>query len=227
MRSPVEAAARKPLCERLLPAPKDGGFRMKDYFVWCGALIEAEGRYHLFASRWPKSTGFPDGYRTHSTIVRAVADRPEGPFTFAQEVIGPRAGAFWDSRMAHNPKIVRHGSRYVLFYIGSDDRGQMGRRYMGYAVADRIEGPWRRSDRALPDLWRSKETQRADATNPAPCVRPDGALLLGFRQAPEMLIGVAAAPSLDGPWTVLNPDVWRSLPEKPDWRRIVVQPVGP
>jgi hypothetical protein len=211
--------ARRPLCERLLPAPKDGGFRMKDYYVWCGSLIPAEGKYHLFASRWPKPTGFPDGYRTHSTIVRAVADRPEGPFAFAQEAIGPREGNFWDGRVAHNPKIIRFGSQFVLFYIGSDDKGQMGKRYIGYAVAARIDGPWRRSGRAIPNLWRSKEAHRADATNPAPCVRPDGTLLLGFRQAPEMLIGVAAAPALDGPWTVLNRDVWRSLPEKPDWRR--------
>ena len=37
---------------------------MDDYFVWCGSVIRAEdGRYPMFASRWPKATKFPDGYR--------------------------------------------------------------------------------------------------------------------------------------------------------------------
>ncbi|MCC2685873.1 MAG: hypothetical protein K0R75_2772, partial [Paenibacillaceae bacterium] len=60
---------------------------MEGYFVWCGSVIRAEDKkYHMFASRWPKSTGFPNGYRRNSEIVRAVSDTPEGPYQF-QEVV--------------------------------------------------------------------------------------------------------------------------------------------
>jgi hypothetical protein len=112
---PAAAPLPKPVRERLLPAPKNGGFQMKDYFVWCGALIEAEGKCHLFASRWPKATGFPEGYRKHSVIVRAVADRPEGPFAFAEVALGPGDQGRWDGQALHNPKIIRYGGQYVLF----------------------------------------------------------------------------------------------------------------
>jgi hypothetical protein len=159
---------------------------MPGYFVWCGSLIEAEGQWHLFASRWPKDSGFPEGYRTHSEIVRAVAQKPEGPYRFAERVIGPRAGDFWDGRMAHNPKIIRSGGQFVLFYIGSDKDGKIGQRYTGYAVADKIGGPWRRADKPLSGLVQSKECPRCDATNPAPCPMTDGRLLLAYRQSPEV-----------------------------------------
>ncbi len=44
------------LKERMLPAPRNGGFRMEGYWVWCGSAIKGEdNRYHLFASRWPKT----------------------------------------------------------------------------------------------------------------------------------------------------------------------------
>ncbi|MDG0813971.1 glycoside hydrolase family protein [Cohnella rhizosphaerae] len=78
---------------RLLPMPKDGGFRMDGYYIWCGSVVKAEdGRYHMFASRWPVETGFPDGYRTHSEIVRAIAEKPEGPYTFVEVVLRGRGG---------------------------------------------------------------------------------------------------------------------------------------
>jgi hypothetical protein len=44
----------KPFNARLLPAAKNGGFYMNGCRVWCGPPAEGEdGRFHLFASRWP------------------------------------------------------------------------------------------------------------------------------------------------------------------------------
>ena len=44
---------KSPIIDRLQPAPKDAGFKMDGYFIWGGSLIFADGKYHLFASRWP------------------------------------------------------------------------------------------------------------------------------------------------------------------------------
>ena len=45
--------------DRILPTEENSGFNMSDYWVWCGAVIKGEdGKYHMFASRWPKSIGF-------------------------------------------------------------------------------------------------------------------------------------------------------------------------
>jgi hypothetical protein len=84
----------RPIIERLLPVPSDAGFRQASHFVWGGSLIRATGQYHLFASRWPRAAGFPDGYRTHSEIVRATSDSPVGPYTLQQVVVSGRGGAW-------------------------------------------------------------------------------------------------------------------------------------
>src|SRR5262245_45244510 len=90
--------------------PRNGGFRMEGYWVWCGSVIKGDdGRYHMFASRWPKDITFHPGWMTNSEIVRAVADRPEGPYVFQQVVLPARGADYWDGRSTHNPSITRHG----------------------------------------------------------------------------------------------------------------------
>ena len=70
--------------DRLLPAAADGGFRMEGYWVWCGSVIKGEdGKYHMFASRWPKPPGFGPYWLTNSEIVHAVSELPAGPYTFS------------------------------------------------------------------------------------------------------------------------------------------------
>src|SRR5687768_17185985 len=79
--------------------PRDGGFRMPGYWVWCGSVIKGDdGRYHMFASRWPKDLTFHPGWMTNSEIVRAVAERPEGPYQFQQVVLPARGAEYWDGR---------------------------------------------------------------------------------------------------------------------------------
>jgi hypothetical protein len=175
---------------------------MDGYFVWCGSLIRAEGRFHMFASRWPRDTGFPDGYRRHSEIVRAVSDVPEGPYEFREVVLAGRGGDWWDGRMCHNPKILRIGDRYVLFYNATDLSGRLlhGKhpyRQIGYADAPSIRGPWRRLDRPLP--------LGEDTNNPAPYVHDDGCVLLVYRDW-ALRMYIAKAPAYDGDYQVVARD---------------------
>jgi len=61
----------KPFIDRLLPAPRRGGFAQDDYWVWCGSAIRGEDdRFHIFAARWPRTLPFFAGYLTHSEVVR-------------------------------------------------------------------------------------------------------------------------------------------------------------
>jgi len=200
---------------RLAPAPKIGGFAQEDYWVWCGSVIRGEdGRFHMFASRWPKALPFFAGYLTHSEVVRAVADTPEGPYDFREVVLPARGPEHWDGQMTHNPTIHRVGEVYLLFYIGSTYAGekpeaaevrrlgralpQCGECYgnirIGLAAANSVYGPWRRLDQPIlrprPGKWDSSVV-----TNPAPCVRPDGSILLYYRSnTPDGLrIGLAGA----------------------------------
>ena len=64
----------RPFSDRILPAPKTPAFQMDGYWVWCGSAIKGEdGRYHLFASRWPKTVSFfhwADQFRSGPRFLR-------------------------------------------------------------------------------------------------------------------------------------------------------------
>jgi hypothetical protein len=207
--------------------PRNGGFRMEGYWVWCGSVIKGDdGRYHMFASRWPKDLTFHPGWMTNSEIVRAVADRPEGPYVFQQVVLPARGADYWDGRSTHNPSITRHGDTYILFYMGSthpfddpprgvpfaltDPRCIVARsnKRIGVATAKNLEGPWTRYDRPI------LETKPATfysflTSNPAPVVHDDGSVLLMFKSRryegvkhSRMMLGVARAKHYLGPYEV-------------------------
>jgi len=210
--------------DRLQPAPVGGGFSMDDYWVWCGSVIRGEdGRYHMFASRWPRTFPFFEGYVIGSEVVRAVSDRPEGPYRFAEVVLGDRGEGFWDGRMTHNPTIHKAGDTYLLYYIGATfagprptaeqlvagDTSVTGPCYstirIGLATAGSVFGPWRRQDRPVLEPRPGKWDERI-VTNPAPCVLEDGRVLLLYRSnVPGGLrLGAAMAEGYDGPFRRLS-----------------------
>ena len=172
---------------------------MKGWFVWCGSVIKVGGDYHLFASRWPEAAKFPEGYRDHSEIVRAVASRPEGPYVFQEAVIGKRAAGKWDSGMAHNPAIYKSGDTFVLYYIGSEVGSR--HRQIGIATAKAIAGPWTRREQPL-DLGVA-----GDANNPSACFEADGSVKLIWRTS-DLRVCISTAPSWEGPYTLANSNVW-------------------
>ncbi|HYY11057.1 MAG TPA: discoidin domain-containing protein [Kineosporiaceae bacterium] len=185
--------------DHLAASPKDSGLKMSGYYVWDGSVIQdTDGTYNLFSSRWPTSTGFPDGYRAHSEIVRATSSTLTGPYTF-KEVVLKGDGSGWDSSMVHNPAIVKSGNTYVLYHIASGNSRQIG-----YATATSLAGPWTESSTPIANL-------PSDVNNPAPFVKPDGSVLLVYRYTPSgssaLKLGVATAPSYDGTYTVRNTDL--------------------
>jgi hypothetical protein len=188
-----------PIAERIGPVSRAAGLAMDGYFVWCGAVIKVGGAYHMFASRWPEATKFPDGYRTHSEIVRAGAPRAAGPYVFQEVVIGRRATGKWDSGMAHNPAVYHTGGTFVLYYNASDVGSR--HRQIGIATALAITGPWTRRDQPL-DLGLA-----SDANNPSACFEPDGSVRLIWRTA-DLRVCISTARSFAGPYTLANPNVW-------------------
>jgi hypothetical protein len=188
--------------ERLQPVPKDSGFKMDNFWIWGGSLIQVDGTYHLFASRWPRDGEFPDDYRNHSEIAWATSDDPLGPYQFQEVVIGERDSAYWDSNMAHNPTIHKIGNEYVLFYIGSDfTTYREGSNYLlrkvGYAVAPSIDGPWQRSDQPIIDV---------ESNNPAVLIEENNVKLL-YRDAP-LRVYLSEAADFRGPYELINDNVW-------------------
>lgn len=136
---------------------------MEGYILWCPTVIKVGDTYHMFASRWPEQYGL-GGWTKYSEVVRATSKNLCGPYSFQEVVLQKREGQ-WDNDRAHNPKIVKAGNKYVLYYISSANE-------TGYATADAITGPWKRIDSvAMP------------FSNPAPLVRKDGSVYVFGRKA--------------------------------------------
>lgn len=183
------------------PARRAGGFRLDDHWVWCGSCArDDEGRYHLFASRWPRRYPMHPGWVFHSEVVRAVADDPEGPYQFAEVVLPRRDPAYFDGQATHNPSIHRCGNMWLLFYTGitypdpPPDPAALpaggslsyalawGMKRIGLATAPAPNGPWTRRDECILDV-RSGHWDNGLTSNPAPCVFPDGRVVLLYKSS--------------------------------------------
>ena len=183
------------LKDAIKPAVKNGGFKMEGYILWCPTVIKVGKMYHMFASRWPEKYGL-GGWTTYSEVVRATSKSLYGPFEF-QEVVLQKRPNFWDNDRAHNPKIVKSGDTFVLYYISSANE-------TGYSYSKSIIGPWTRVDKlAMP------------FSNPAPLVKKDGSIYIFGRKSVDN-IRIAQgyqAPSFDGTYTMVS-DQYNLLPEK-------------
>jgi hypothetical protein len=172
--------------ESIKPVVKKGGFKMDGYILWCPSVIKVGKTYHMFASRWPEQYGLA-GWTKYSEIVRATSDNLYGPYQFQEVVIQKREG-YWDNDRAHNPKIVKTGNKYVLYYISSANE-------TGYAYADSITGPWKRIDSLVMPF-----------SNPAPLIKKDGSVYVFGRKAigNKRIAQAYTAPSFNSKYSLLN-----------------------
>jgi hypothetical protein len=204
-----------------------------DHWIWCPSLVKADdGKWHLFASRWPKTIPFHPGWLLVSEIIRAESDSPEGPFTFREVVMRGRGADWWDGRSVHNPTVIRDGTRWVMFYMGSthpfedpvpnaelpvsDPRVVVARwrERLGVAIADDLTGPWRRLDAPALDA-RPEHFDSWITSNPTACRNADGSWYLVYKARATigdashpkhgpMTLGMATATRVEGPWTRLD-----------------------
>ncbi len=213
-----------PIFKRILPAPVHGGFKQEDYFIWCGSCIRGEdGRYHLFASRWPKELGFGVNWLFNCEIVRASSDVPEGPYQFEEVVLGRRGREYFDGMNQHNPYIQRWNGTYYLYYMGttyggpipgagdsvSSERGSevWNNKRIGLAASKSVFGPWERLDKPLLEP-RLGKWDCTITTNPAVAILEDGTTYMIYKSreyaGSTLQLGVAIADHPAGPFRRLS-----------------------
>ena len=143
-RVPAELVPGGAFIDRILPMPAPNGLRSDTWggknvkprvvengleepawSYWCMSVHrEADGLYHMFATRWSEAD--PRGHNAwpDSHVVHATATSPTGPFTVKQEV-GP----------GHNVMCYRaKDGTYVLYVIG------------GAYTAKSLDGSWKKFD---------------------------------------------------------------------------------
>lgn len=196
---------------------------LKNDYVWDCAVICAEGKYHMFSSRWSKEFGFGWNWLYRSEIIQSVADRPEGPYRFLRVVLPHRGSDFFDGRNTHNTCIRHFGGKYYLYYMGTTYDGEVppeneqtaertlgvwNKKRIGVAVADSIYGEFVRKDTPLLAPRDNGHWDCTVTTNPAVAILPSGKTYLIYKSragagAPLML-GVAVANRPDGEFRRLS-----------------------
>ena len=223
--------SKNELFHHLGQAPRTPAFESEGYWVWGSSVVKGEdGKYHMFVSRFPKSLPFHPGWMIASEIVHATSDTPEGPYKFSDIALPARGAQYWDGRSTHNPRILNYQNKYYLIYMGSTHPfanptyeqltldspwciiGRSNKR-IGLAVADSPYGPWKRFDEPIlktkPNTFYSFLT-----SNPSPIIQEDGSVMMIFKgrtyigddKFSDMALGMAYAPSIEGPYEVLNND---------------------
>jgi len=136
--------------------PRDiqNGIEDPGWSYWGGKpVLGPDNKYHWFGCRWPEDN--PKGHLAwrRSVMVRAVSDRPTGPF-IVEEEIAP----------GHFPEITQlKDGRWALFHLE------------GYYLSDTIFGPWThvtQEEAGFPGIHMGSV-----------CLREDGSLLMVDRSS--------------------------------------------
>ena len=137
--------------------PRDTHNGMEDpkWSYWGGKpIVGPDGRYHWFGCRWPE--GNPKGHNgwQGSEMIRAISDRPTGPF-IVENIIGK----------GHFPEItqLRDGS-WRLYHLH------------GYYHSKTLDGPWTPVTKKEDGFPTDKRVDMGSI-----CVRADGSLLMVCR----------------------------------------------
>jgi len=216
----------------LRPARRNTGYnRTSELISSWGAKIVKDPKvaslYHLFAAEFINHCGL-DYWSPNSRVIRAVSFQPDGPFEFAEEVLGT---------FHHNPTIVWSESDqlWLLYTIGcntndtltcstannsspSDEallpadltcsfgNTQNGESGISLFTSPTLYGPWQPHVYVLDS--NTLGTWDCDTTNPSPLVLKDGSILLMYRGCSYQcgnreMIGLAWADRYDANYTRL------------------------
>lgn len=163
------------------------------WYTWCPSVYrDPAGVYHMFHARWPKKMGF-GSWITHSEIIHATSDRPEGPYAPIDCAIPPsgedRGGWF----TALNSKIHEFDGTFFLYFVqtrGTDisdeqrvEIAKVGHQHPKWktelrpnqrtfvAKSPSLSGPWKISSEPIIEPAKTISTL---TVNPAVCRGPDG-----------------------------------------------------
>lgn len=198
--------------------------KLENYHSWDSSVIEVDGKYHMFTSRWDKKLGFGWNWLFHSEIIHSVSDKPEGPYHFKNVVLPRRGREFFDGMNTHNTCIKQYDGKFYLYYMGNtygndisqnfDGISEMSihetwnRKRIGVAVADDINGEFVRRDTPLLEPRDCRYWDCTITTNPSVAILPDGTTYMIYksrRSADHPLqLGIAVADRPDGEFRRLS-----------------------
>jgi hypothetical protein len=181
--------------KEVVPRYIENGLEDNDWSYWGGnATLGEDGKYHLFACRWPEDAekghmAWPD-----SEVVHAVAENSFGPYRVVSTI-----------GKGHNPELFQLKDGRFIVYV-----------YKGYYIADTLEGPWEykrfkfdRRDRKVHDgLSNLTFAQREDGSYLMVC-RGGGVWFSETGESPYFQVsGESVYPPVEGRFE--DPVIWKT-----------------
>ena len=154
--------------EMMQPVPETSKLEHEGWFTWGASVQEGDdGKYHMIYCRWPKDYPFGTGWLIDAELCYAVADQPEGPFSYVSTILQGRKAESdfhaWDGASVYNPHLKKFNGKYYLYYTGTYDPYNKGKstdrevlvrhQRIGViefdSVEDLVNGKFHRSDKPL------------------------------------------------------------------------------
>lgn len=236
---PEEAAQPLRIGQWMRPVPLDSTVKQSGWHVWGSSVLEENGKYHMFYSRWPKSGyAWGDGWLFASEVWHAEADSPSGPFTPTGPILQRRANdpdfSYWDSYSQHNPHIRRFNGKFYLYYTGTTDPGtatwpgvdlrnrlQRNQRISVIEVAsidDLLTGNFQRPDAPLLTPPHGTNSTNDPSTNPS---GPDDI------PANRATVNPSVIKRPDGKYQMIYKSNWPQYPNFGFGKAVADSPMGP
>lgn len=188
------------------------------YYVWDSSVIKANGKYHMFASRWKEELGFGWNWLFNSEVCHFVAYTPDGEFVFKNVALPRRGRRFFDGMNTHNTCIKFWNGKYYLYYMGTTYGGEIpcdsgaisenyawetwNRKRVGVAVADDIDGEFIRKDTPLLEPRDCSHWDCTITTNPSVVILPSGKTYMIYKSrrafGKPLQLGIAVADTPEG-----------------------------
>ncbi len=192
--------------------------RLDGYYVWDSSTIKANGKYHMFASRWKADFGFGWNWLYNSEIAHFVSDSPDGEFVFQNVALPRRGRQYFDGMNTHNTCIKYWNGKYYLYYMGTTYGGDLfdstdgidpqyametwNRKRIGVAVADDIDGEFVRQDSPLLEPRDCSHWDCTITTNPSVVILPSGKTYMIYKSrsafGKPLQLGIAVSDKPDG-----------------------------
>lgn len=196
--------------------------RDENYYIWDCSVIKSGGKYHMFSSRWKKELGFSWNWLFNSQIIHSVSDTPEGPYEFKNVVFERRGRQYFDGMNTHNTCIKEYNGKFYLYYMGTTYGGGVdnitqpysdetwNRKRIGLAVADDINGEFKRFDKPLLEPRDCSHWDCTITTNPSVAIMPNGKTYMIYKSrrcfGAPLQLGIAVADTPEGPFERLTED---------------------
>lgn len=194
--------------DNVLPRDTANGLedsKLKQWCYWDGGIVkDAEGKYHIYASRWDQKFAHSQGWKLGSKGMHAVSNHIMGPYKDVG-LVYPE----WKEGLGHNVMGLKmHDGRYAVV-TSEVTNGEV-------FVSNSPNGPFKLLGEIKVDpngysMGLARYNTNGRMSNVRILLRPDGKYMIVARSTAVMI----SDSGILGPYKIVNDRVYKDYPELP------------